>query len=196
MLGNPASRRSSRARPPPTRRPRQLLRVDRRAAQDDPRRGRREAEARWVVAEGADAAALTRSVPLEKSLDDALLSSARTASGCARSRAIPCACCCPASRGNMSVKCCGASTSWPSPLIPRGDLQVHRSMPDGTARQFTFVMEAKSINHAPLRHAADRRGLQRDHRPRLERARAHHRGRGFGRWRRRVAGRALAGRRC
>src|SRR3979411_1212287 len=32
-----------------------------------------QAGAKWVVAEGADAAALTRSIPIEKCLDDAML---------------------------------------------------------------------------------------------------------------------------
>ena len=34
-------------------------------------------EAKWILAEGADAAAMTRSVPLEKALDDALLRAER-----------------------------------------------------------------------------------------------------------------------
>jgi sulfane dehydrogenase subunit SoxC len=55
-------------------------------------------EAKWVVAEGADAAAMTRSIPIEKCLEDALLVYARTASGSARSRAIRCGCSCRASR--------------------------------------------------------------------------------------------------
>jgi sulfane dehydrogenase subunit SoxC len=54
-----------------------------------------QAGAKWVVAEGADAAALTRSIPIEKCLDDAMLvCTARTASGCARSKAIRCGSCC------------------------------------------------------------------------------------------------------
>ena len=55
-------------------------------------------EARWLVAEGADAAALTRSIPIEKCSTMRCWYTARTANGCARSRVIRCACCCPASK--------------------------------------------------------------------------------------------------
>ena len=48
-------------------------RVDRRHCQDCPGRGRIKDDAKWVIAEGADAAALTRSIPIEKCLDDAML---------------------------------------------------------------------------------------------------------------------------
>jgi sulfane dehydrogenase subunit SoxC len=52
--------------------------------------------AAWVLAEGADAAGMTRSVPLAKALDDAILVYGQNARCCDRSRVIPCACCCRA----------------------------------------------------------------------------------------------------
>ena len=36
-------------------------------------------EGKWILAEGADAAAMTRSVPIEKAMDDALIALARRA---------------------------------------------------------------------------------------------------------------------
>jgi sulfane dehydrogenase subunit SoxC len=46
--------------------------------------------AKWVIAEGADAAAMTRSIPIEKCLDDAMLRCSQNGERCARSRATRC----------------------------------------------------------------------------------------------------------
>ena len=55
-------------------------------------------EAKWILAEGADASGMSRSVPLAKAMDDACSRSTRTASACGRRTAIRCGYCCPASR--------------------------------------------------------------------------------------------------
>ena len=52
--------------------------------------------AKWIVAEGADAAALTRTSRSRNASTTPCWSIARTASGCARSKAIRCGCCCRA----------------------------------------------------------------------------------------------------
>ena len=54
-------------------------------------------EARWVIAEGADAAAMSRSIPLAKAMDDALVCLYQNGERVLRT-AIRCGCCCPASR--------------------------------------------------------------------------------------------------
>ena len=50
-------------------------------------------EAKWIVAEGADACLMARSIPLANALDDTLLVYAQNGEPCGRSRAIPCGCC-------------------------------------------------------------------------------------------------------
>ena len=55
-------------------------------------------EAKWVLAEGADAAAMTRSVPMAKALDDAIVVYAQNGSGFGGSKAIHYVSCYPASR--------------------------------------------------------------------------------------------------
>ena len=63
-------------------------------------------------------------------------------------------------------------------------------LPDGTARMFSFVMDAKSIITEPAwPDRLDRPGLVGDPRPRLERPRSHHAGGGERRRRADVAGR-------
>ena len=60
--------------------------------------------AHWVLAEGADAAGMSRSVPLAKAMDDALIASIRTASGCGPSNGYPMRLLLPGFEGNMNVK--------------------------------------------------------------------------------------------
>ena len=43
------------------------------SALDPARGGRRRSEGKWIIAEGADAPHLTRSVPMEKAMDDAMV---------------------------------------------------------------------------------------------------------------------------
>lgn len=54
--------------------------------------------AAWVLAEGADAALMDRSIPLEKMMDDAMLVYGQNGKRCARNKAIPCAFCCRVSK--------------------------------------------------------------------------------------------------
>ena len=54
--------------------------------------------AKWLIAEGADARALDRSVPLKKASTTRWLRSTRTASASCRATAIRCGSCCPATR--------------------------------------------------------------------------------------------------
>ena len=66
--------RSRRKSPPARSTASYLQRVDGRAARHAARRGRRAtASGDWLLAEGADAAAMSRSVPLAKALDDAMI---------------------------------------------------------------------------------------------------------------------------
>ena len=54
--------------------------------------------ARWLLAEGGDGAAMTRSIPIEKAMRTASSRTARTARRCGPSRAIRCGSSCPATR--------------------------------------------------------------------------------------------------
>ncbi|MCJ2136585.1 sulfite dehydrogenase [Methylobacterium sp. J-026] len=107
-------------------------------------------EAKWVVAEGADAAALTRSIPVEKCLDDALLVYSQNGERLRPQQGYPLRVLLPGFEGNMNVKWLRRLNVTAEPAYSREETAKYTdSMPDGTARQFTFVMEAKSIITRP-----------------------------------------------
>ncbi|WP_256977507.1 sulfite dehydrogenase [Bordetella genomosp. 10] len=107
-------------------------------------------EARWAVAEGADAAAMTRSVPIEKCLDDALLVYSQNGERLRPEQGYPLRLLLPGFEGNMSVKWLRRLHLTAQPVYSREETAKYTDlMPDGTARQFTFHMEAKSIITAP-----------------------------------------------
>ena len=60
--------------------------------------------AKWVVAEGADAAALTRSIPIEKCLEDAMLVYSQNGERLRPQQGYPLRVLLPGFEGNMSVK--------------------------------------------------------------------------------------------
>lgn len=107
-------------------------------------------EARWVIAEGADAAALTRSIPIEKCLDDALLVYSQNGERLRPQQGYPLRILLPGYEGNMSVKWLRRLNVTLEPAYSREETAKYTDlMPDGSARQFTFVMDAKSIITRP-----------------------------------------------
>ncbi|MFC4276314.1 sulfite dehydrogenase [Achromobacter aloeverae] len=107
-------------------------------------------QARWAVAEGADAAAMTRSVPIEKCLDDALLVYSQNGERLRPEQGYPLRLLLPGFEGNMSVKWLRRLHLAEQPVYSREETAKYTDlMPDGTARQFTFYMEAKSIITTP-----------------------------------------------
>jgi sulfane dehydrogenase subunit SoxC len=106
--------------------------------------------ARWIVAEGADACRLSRSVPLEKAFDDALVVFGQNGEALRPEQGYPLRLLVPGWEGNVNIK-------WLCRLrvVTQADMSREESaaytdlMPDGTARRFTFVMEAKSVITRP-----------------------------------------------
>src|SRR5437868_7781394 len=107
-------------------------------------------EAKWVVAEGADAAALTRSIPIEKCLEDAMLVYSQNGERLRPQQGYPLRLFLPGFEGNMSVKWLRRLHVTAEPAYSREETSKYTDlMPDGTAREFTFYMEAKSIITRP-----------------------------------------------
>jgi sulfane dehydrogenase subunit SoxC len=103
-------------------------------------------DAKWVLAEGADAAGMSRSVPIEKALDDALLVYAQNGERLRPEQGYPLRLLLPGYEGNMNVKWLRRLKLGDQPFQTREETSKYTDpMPDGTARQFTFVMEAKSV---------------------------------------------------
>jgi sulfane dehydrogenase subunit SoxC len=107
-------------------------------------------DAKWVVAEGADAAALTRSIPIEKCLDDAMLVYSQNGERLRPQQGYPLRLILPGFEGNMNVKWLRRLHVTAEPAYSREETSKYTDlMPDGTAREFTFYMEAKSIITRP-----------------------------------------------
>lgn len=107
-------------------------------------------EGRWVLAEGADAAAMTRSVPIEIALDDAILAYAQNGERLRPEQGYPLRLFLPGLEGNLSVKWLRRLKVGDKPFQSREETSKYTDlMPDGTARQFTFTMEAKSVITQP-----------------------------------------------
>jgi sulfane dehydrogenase subunit SoxC len=106
--------------------------------------------AKWVVAEGADSAALTRSIPIEKCLDDAMLVYSQNGERLRPQQGYPLRLLLPGFEGNMNVKWLRRLHVVPEPTYSREETSKYTDlMPDGSAREFTFYMEAKSIITRP-----------------------------------------------
>ena len=107
-------------------------------------------EARWMLAEGADAAAMTRSIPVEKVFDDALLAYAQNGERLRPEQGYPLRLLLPGYEGNTSVKWLRRLKFGTVPWQTREETSKYSwVMPDGTATQFHFVMEAKSVITSP-----------------------------------------------
>jgi len=102
--------------------------------------------AKWVVAEGADGAALTRSLPIAKCLDDVILAYGQNGEALRPEQGYPLRLMVPGWEGSTHVKWLRRLKLVAEPYQTREETSKYTDlMPDGTARQFTFVMEAKSV---------------------------------------------------
>lgn len=107
-------------------------------------------EATWMLAEGSDAAAMTRSVPLDRVWDEALLCYAQNGEPIRPEQGYPLRLLLPGWEGNTCIKWLRRLKLVSAPLMTREETSKYTDlMPDGTARQFTFDMEAKSVITSP-----------------------------------------------
>ncbi len=103
-------------------------------------------DATWMLAEGSDAAALTRSIPLEPILDEALVCYAQNGEALRPEQGYPLRLLLPGWEGNANVKWLRRLKLGTQPFMTREETSKYTDlMPDGTARQFTLVMDAKSV---------------------------------------------------
>ena len=107
-------------------------------------------EGKWFVAEGADACRMARSVPIEKAWDDALVAYAQNGEALRPEQGYPLRLLLPGWEGNASVKWLRQIKVVDAPLMTRDETSKYTDLlPDGRARQFTFMMEAKSLITKP-----------------------------------------------
>lgn len=106
--------------------------------------------AKWVVAEGADAGRHARSIPIEKALDDALIAYGQNGEALRPEQGYPLRLVVPGWEGNTNVKWLHRLHVSDGPVMSRDESSSYTDLlPNGTARQFSFEMEANSVITAP-----------------------------------------------
>ncbi len=106
--------------------------------------------ARWLLAEGADSAAMSRSIPLAKALDDCLVAYRMNGEMLRPEQGYPVRLVVPGWEGNVWVKWLRRIKVGDEPWYAREETSKYTDlMADGTARKFTFVMDAKSVITSP-----------------------------------------------
>jgi sulfane dehydrogenase subunit SoxC len=103
-----------------------------------------------VLAEGADAASLTRSVPIEMAQDDAMVVYAQNGEMLRPEQGYPLRLVVPGVQGVSSVKWLRRLKVGDAPWNTREEsLHYVDLMPDGSHRQYTWIQEAKSVITSP-----------------------------------------------
>lgn len=102
--------------------------------------------ATWFLAEGQDAAVMTRSIPTEKAFDDAMVVYAQNGDALMPGNGYPARLLLPGWEGNASVKWLRRIELADRPFMTREETSKYTDpLGDGTIRQFSFVMDARSI---------------------------------------------------
>ncbi|MDT7953023.1 MAG: sulfite dehydrogenase [Acetobacteraceae bacterium] len=101
---------------------------------------------KWVLAEGADAAHMTRSLPIEKCLDDCIIVYGQNGEALRPEQGYPLRLLVPGWQGNMSVKWLRRLQIGDQPWFTREETSKYTElMPDGKARGFSWPLYAKSV---------------------------------------------------
>lgn len=103
-------------------------------------------KAAWILAEGADAAGMTRSIPIDKALDDTLICYAQNGEPLRPEQGFPVRMMNPGWEGSTSIKWLRRLEVGDQPWHHREETSRYSDlMADGRARQFSFVQEANSV---------------------------------------------------
>lgn len=102
--------------------------------------------AKWVIAEGADSLALSRSVPLTKALDDAMVALYQNGERIMPGNGYPMRLLLPGWEGNMNVKYLRRLKLTDQPNMSYYEARTYAAiLPGGKAYQFYFLQEVKSF---------------------------------------------------
>lgn len=102
--------------------------------------------ATWVIAEGADACRMERSIPLAKARQDSLLAYGQNGEAMRPAQGYPLRLINPGWEGNANVKWLHSLKVTDQPYMARDETSKYSDlMPDGKTRIFTYDMEAKSV---------------------------------------------------
>ncbi len=114
--------------------------------------------AKWILPEGADASAMTRSIPIEKALDDCLIAWKMNGEALRPEQGYPLRLVVPGWEGNMWIKWLRRIEVGDEPWHHREETSKYTDLlENGRARRFTWEMDAKSVitnpsPQAPILH--------------------------------------------
>ena len=101
--------------------------------------------ATWFLAEGEDAALMARSIPIAKAWDDGLVAYGQNGEALRPEQGFPARLLLPGWEGNANVKWIRRIEISDRPFMTREETSKYTDpLSNGTARQFSFVMDAKS----------------------------------------------------
>jgi sulfane dehydrogenase subunit SoxC len=105
---------------------------------------------KWVYVEGADASSNGRSIPMEKALDDVLVAFKANGEALRMEHGYPVRLVVPGWEGNMWVKWLRRIEVSDAPVESREETSKYTDvLEDGSARKWTWVMDAKSVITSP-----------------------------------------------
>ena len=113
---------------------------------------------KWIMPEGGDASAMTRSIPIEKALDDCLVAFKMNGEALRKENGYPVRLVVPGWEANMWIKWLRRIEVGDEPWHHREETSKYTDLLEGgNARRFTWVMDAKSVvtnpsPQAPLTH--------------------------------------------
>jgi len=107
-------------------------------------------EAKWLLAEGADACKMSRSIPLSKAMDDILVAYAQNGEAIRPEQGYPPRLVVPGWEGNINVKWLRRIKVSDTPYYTKDETSKYTElMPDGKSWIFTWPMETKSFITSP-----------------------------------------------
>ena len=102
--------------------------------------------AKWLMLEGADAAGMNRSLPVEKALSDVILAFAMNGEALRPEQGYPLRAVIPGWEGNLWVKWLRRIEAGDKPWQAREETSKYTDLlADGRSRRYTFIMDAKSV---------------------------------------------------
>lgn len=106
--------------------------------------------AKWMIAEGADASMMNVSIPLDKALDDCILALYQNGERIRPENGYPLRLVVPGWEGVVNVKWLRRLHIAAHPVMARNETAKYTELlPSGKARQFTYIMEVKSVITQP-----------------------------------------------
>ena len=108
-------------------------------------------DAKWFLAEGTDASMMTRSIPTEKAWDDAMIAYGQNGEAIRPEQGYPARLLLPGWEGNANVKWIRRIDVSDRPFMTRWETAKYSDpLADGTARIFSFEIDAKSVITSPV----------------------------------------------